>query len=730
MPDLLLELGTEEMPARAIADALDQLKAEVAQGLVAARLGAEEVRVYGTPRRLIVFAEGVPERQTDEQREVRGPAKAAAYDKDGKPTGAAIGFARKQGVDVSTLETVTVGDAEYVLARVTEIGKPSVEVLGPMLASALQKLTFPKLMRWGDQSQGGIRYVRPIRWILCLLDEEVVPLEVAGIPSGRETRGHRFLSPDSFEVGAAQDLPQMLRLAGVLIDPEERKQSIVGQANALAEEIGGRVPWDEGLLEENVYLVEWPTGLRGNFDPDYLNLPRPVLVTAMKKHQRYFPIEDSEGKLLPHFIAIRNGSDEHLDIVQEGNERVLTARFSDAAYFFRQDRESSLDDMAGQLDRLLFQEKLGTLAQKRERLQLLVGAIADSLGFDASRRQEIVRAAALCKADLVSRMVIELPALQGIMGREYALSADEPATVADAIAEHYQPRSAGDTLPSSDLGRLLAVADRIDTLVGYVGLGILPSGSSDPYGLRRAAQGVVQILALQPEMPSLIEMCVQSAQTYKQVNDEDFPLDPLCNDLRVLFDQRLNAYLDERGVRYDLIDAALSGGSLYSTRIYATVQRGEALQTLANDADFVPTTQAAARTANILRSANLPLTDPLVPGKEGIHGGNAHSVERAVSLLNQVARRVDTKLLQEPSELRLFHEASALQPEVARRAAVYDYPALYRELNGLREPVNTFFDDVMVMVEDTAIRANRLALLSFVDTLYKTLADFTKVVVA
>lgn len=316
------------------------------------------------------------------------------------------------------------------------------------------------------------------------------------------------------------------------------------------------------------------------------------------------------------------------------------------------------------------------------------------------------------------------------MGREYALTQGESADVADAIAQHYQPKSAGDSIPASPLGRLLAVADRLDTLAGYVGIGVLPTGSNDPYALRRAAQGVVQILADEPDMPPLLEMEAHAAAAYQHVNGLDFPLDPLCNDLAALFNQRLSALLEERGVRYDLVDAALSGGSIYSTLVYATVKRGETLQALSEDVNFVATTQAAARVANILRSAVGAADDAPVPGKEAIHGSAVHSVARAVSLLEQLSRRVNRQLLQEGSELRLFNEAQALLPDVARRAATYDYITLYRELDRLRGPVNAFFEDVMVMVEDANVRANRLALLSLVDTLYKTLADFTKVVVA
>jgi glycyl-tRNA synthetase beta chain len=722
MPDLILEVGTEEMPAGAIENALAQLKTSVKKGLEEARLSASTVEVYGTPRRLIVRAFGVPAQQADQQREVKGPAKSAAYDASGNPTGAAIGFAKKQGIDVQALEIVSTPQGDYVLARVNDIGKPATEVLGPLFAEAVKGLYFPKMMRWGT---GAIRFVRPVRWILCLLDTDVVPMEFGGVESGRKSRGHRFLAPDEFVVGNAGELLDKLRAAYVLTNPEERRANIRRQADALAKQAGGSIPWDEGLLDENTWLVEYPTALLGSFAEEYLSLPRPVLVTAMKKHQRFFPVEGPDGMLLPHFIAVRNGGDAHLDIVRDGDERVLTARFSDASYFYKQDQNVSLDDMAVQLDRLIFQEKLGTIAQKRERLILLVGALADSLGLSAQEKQSAIRAAALCKADLVSHMVIELPSLQGVMGREYALAAGEDAAVADAIAQHYLPRSASDSIPASRLGALLALADRLDTLVGYVGVGILPSGSSDPYGLRRAAQGVVQLLASDKDAPSLVEMQVQAANGYAQVNGLDFPLEQLRSDLSVLFNQRLTATLEEKGVRYDLIDAALSGGAPYSGVVYGTILRGQTLQYISDEAEFIPTVQAAARVANILRSQDIGPSE-----QETLQGSGNSAVERALSAFEDHMRKINLNMLEDGTERALCDAAHQRIPDVARLAAGFDYSALFGELTKLNPAVNQFFDDVMVMVEDEAVRKNRLSLLAFVDSLYKTLADFTKVVVA
>jgi len=730
MPDLLLEIGTEELPAGAIAGALRQLGDEVRARLAAVRLGPTSVNTWGTPRRLIALAGSVPIRQPDAERVVRGPSRAAAFDSEGRPTGAAIGFARKQGVPVESLEIVTSTDArgavqEHVAARVLDSGKPVVEVAGEVLADSIRALSFPKTMRWGE---GGARFARPIRWIVALLDREVVPMEAGGIRSGRESRGHRFLAPDPFEVSGADALLPLLKERFVEADPGERRRSIREQAERLAAEAGGRIPWDEGLLEENVWLVEWPTALLGVFEDAFLELPRPVLVTAMKKHQRFFPVESSSGALLPRFVAIRNGSLEHLETVREGCEWVLRARFADARYFYEHDRQVPLEQMAEQIGRLLFQEKLGTMLDKRRRLELLAAAFADPAQGEAGRTRA-VRAARLCKADLVSQMVVELPALQGIIGREYALAAGEDPAVADAIAEHYQPRSAGDALPASPLGRLLAVLDRMDTLVGYVGLGILPSGSSDPYGLRRAAQGVVQILAGEPRMPSLLELEVAAASAYHEVNGLAFPRDPLCRDLAALFDQRLEAFLEERGIRYDLVAAALSGGPILSTVVHAIVRRAEALQVLSGRDSFVVTANAAGRVARILRSAEPEGDRPPMPGKEAIHGGALRSVERAVAVLEAQARQVNRAMLREPAEVALLEAADAAVSEVARRAAACDFEGVYDALQPLRDHVDRFFDDVIVMADDPALRRARLSLLRFVDVLYKTLADFTKIAV-
>lgn len=717
MPTLAFEIGTEEMPANAVAQALDQLRERVEAGLRDVRLAPTSVEVCGTPRRLIVVAKGVPERQPDETREARGPARSVAYAPDGKPTGAAIGFAKKQGVPVEELGIVATAQGEYVCARVTDLGKPAEEVIGDVLQAAMKTLAFPKNMRWGE---GGTRFVRPIRWLLCLLDDRAVPVSFAGVDAGRLSRGHRYLAPAEFEVPHAEQLVELLSAAYVNVDAENRRAQIRRQADALASELGGSVPWDDALLDENVWLVEWPTVLRGSFDAAYLDLPRPVLVTAMKKHQRFFPVESPDGKLLPAFISVRNGGDEHLDIVRDGNERVLAARFADARHFLEQDRASSLDEMAGKLSRLVFQEKLGTMAEKRARLQSIVGELADLL-LPAERREAALRAASLCKADLTSQMVIELPALQGIVGREYARAAGEDAEVCEAIAEHYLPKSAGDAGPATRLGTLCSIADRIDTLVGYVAQGILPSGSGDPYGLRRAAHTLVQVLAEDETLPSAHWLQAAALRAYEKVNDLQFDAEKLRADLGGLLAQRTSAWLQEREVRYDLIDAALGARLPDAGDVWATGRRGLALQNLNSDAAFVPTVQAAARTSNILRSAKVAVPSGVL---------DVRGAEVVGAALEGLRAEVNAAGLAEPSERALLDAAVRIAPDVAVCAAAGEFERLYGVLAGLVEVIDKFFVDVMVMAEDAEVRRNRLALLAYVEALYRSLADFTQVVVA
>lgn len=700
MPSLLIEIGSEEMPARAIGPALAQFRDLVEERLTLARLAPESVVTCGTPRRLVALATGVPDRQPDEVREVRGPARSVAFNAEGAPTGAAIGFARKQGVAVTDLELVTTPQGEYVQARVMDAGRPAAEAAGAAIEEAVNRLSFPKLMLWGE---GAMRYVRPIRWIVAVLGDQVVPVALAGVQSGRTSRGHRYLAPADFDVVSPEAFLGQLREACVMTDPEERRALIVEQANALAAEAGGTIPWDAELLEENVQLVEWPTCVLGSFADKYMELPRPVLVTAMKKHQRFFPVQGPDGNLLPRFVAVRNGGDRALDVVRAGYERVLEARFADALYFLAQDRDTALEDMVAGLGNLIFQEKLGTVADKRDRLMLLAPGLADAAGLGEAGVSVVAEAASLCKADLVSRMVVELPSLQGIIGREYARTRGIDPDIADAIAEHYLPKSAGDSLPKTRAGWVLAVADRMDTLVGYVGLGIVPSGSSDPYGLRRAAQGIVQILAEQPGAPGLASIASVASAAYVHTGKAQFDAQPLREGLQSIFEQRMAAYLSDRGVRHDLVAAALGGGSPANQVVYDLVTRADAISRVSEREDWVSTVQAGARVANILKSA--PSVD-------------------------SVPTSVDPALFADPAEVALFAAVSRAAEDAVRCAETAAHDELFGVLAKLTPAVTAFFDAVLVMAPEPEVRANRLGLLGALDAFYRRLADFTQVVIA
>ena len=694
MANLILEVGVEEMPANAVSSALEQLKHSVARGLERCRLGDRDVKVLGTPRRLILQASAIPEQQPDQVREVKGPPVSVAFNSEGHPTSAGIGFAKKQGVDVRSLQKVTTPQGEYVVANVLDRGKPAEEALGGMLEEAVKALFFPKMMRWGDNS---IRFVRPLRWIVAMLDDTIVPMEINGVRSSNQSRGHRFLSPEPFFVDHADSLVPMLEKNGVICDPQVRMADIIRQAKQLAMESGGVALLDEELLDENNWLVEKPTALLGNFQSEFLDLPRPVLVTAMKKHQRFFPVEDSNGHLLPLFISIRNGGDKGLDIVRAGNERVLTSRFSDARYFYNQDMQENLENMVPRLSRLVFQEKLGTLFEKRARLMELTKSVAEKLNFPVSMIEYAIRAASLAKADLVSHMVVELPSLQGVIGREYAIKDDEDISVADAIYQHYLPRYAGDKLPDTPLGRLIAVCDRIDTLVGYLGLEIVPTGSSDPFGLRRAAQGVTQILIEEIDYPSLDVLTEFAVNAYKNINGLVFDKCKLSENMHALFNQRMETLLEDTGIRYDVVNAALNGGTP-SEPIGAVWKRTGVLQNLIGDSDFTSVLQTAVRTSNILKSAKM------------------------------AGAKVNSELFEEACEGELLDATHLVAAEIQEQIDGWNFQDIYVSLKKLTEPVNHFFDGVLVMSDNESVRRNRIALLKIVQDLYLHLADFTRIV--
>lgn len=694
--DFVLEIGAEEIPARFIPQAMEDLARITSEKLEGARLSPASVKTYATPRRLVVYASGVPERQGDMVREVRGPAARVAFDENGRPTKAAIGFAKSQGVDPSQLVRRATAQGEYVFAVVTGVGLPAGEVLARLVPEIISSMSFPKSMRWGDRE---FRFVRPIRWILALYGSDVVNLEFEGQTSSRTSYGHRTLGPRTVDVKSAETYVEDLRSAHVIVDPDERRRIIVDQAETLAREAGGRLAMDEELLAEIVNIVEYPTAFLGRFEEEYLKLPKEVIITPMKDHQRYFPVEAADGRLLAVFVGIRNGGRDYLDIVRDGNERVLRARLQDARFFYEEDLKRPLFTRTEELKGIVFQEKLGTVYDKVERVAALVRIVAEEMGLSRPEAEVALKAAWLAKADLVTNMVKEFPELQGIMGRHYAIASGAPEDMAEAVFEHLLPRFFGDEMPKTGAGTALAIADKLDTLAGYFGLGLVPTGSADPFALRRQALGVVTILLehdLDIDLEKLIDFAI-----------DRYPAEGVFTRSRAeakaglvdFFLQRIRGVLLDRGARYDVADAVLSAGAL---RVPSIMRRAEAVSEVAREEWFGRTVTLYGRVANIVAKA-----------------GDA-------------AFELDPDDLAEPAERELYSAYESVRPEVSKvatGASAQGYVTALRALGRLEAPIDTFFTQVMVMAEDPKVRARRLALLRATRDLFLTVADLSKVVV-
>lgn len=676
--DVLLEIGVEELPADDVSDALAQLQ-QMADALFDdLRLSHGEIKVYATPRRLVIHARDVAPRQTDIQREEKGPPANRAFDADGNPTKAALGFARGKGIDVSELRVEEIDGGEYVVATVHEAGRSVVEVLAEAFPQLISELKFGRSMRWNST---GIAFSRPIRWLVATFGSAIIPFSYAGLPSGNITRGLRPYGSLPHACADAMAYHAHLRKQGILLDYDERQRAIVQQINALAAEVGGRVPDDPGLLDEVTNLIEAPTALRGTFEESRLALPREVLVTVMRKHQRYFPVEDSDGKLMPYFITVRNGDGEHLDTVTHGNEHVLRARFSDADFFYRDDVQTPLADFLPRLGTLTFEEHLGSMLDKNHRVAGLVAGIGDLLGMDATDIAIAERAGQIAKADLGTSMVVELTSLQGTMGRIYALQSGYPQDVADAVYEHWLPRSADDALPAGHPGTLLALADRLDSLVGLFGAGLAPKSTADPYGLRRAALGVIQIVtakALDLDLVQAVNL-VAAAQPVP-VSDE------AKAQLMAFIAGRLRVWLGEQGFAPDVIAAVLAEQSTNPYRAFVGVQE---LAVWVRRDDWTGILDSFARCVRITRG-------------EGA----------------QYA--VDESLLVEPQEKALY---TAFNDAVATLRPESNVEAFLNAFVPVIPAVTDFFDHVLVNADDEAIRRNRYGLLQAVSNLQRGRAD-------
>ncbi|TRY26212.1 glycine--tRNA ligase subunit beta [Brevibacillus sp. LEMMJ03] len=686
--DLLLEIGTEEMPARFVAGAAAQLKEKVEKWLAAERIPYDAVVSYETPRRFAVHVSGLAEKQPDRNEEAKGPARKIAQDESGNWTKAAQGFARSNGVDVDQLYFKDVNGVEYVFARKSEAGKATRELL-PALADVIAGMTFPKNMRWGAYE---LKYVRPIRWLVALFGEDVIEMEIAGVKAGRVTRGHRFLGSQEVTLTQPGEYAAKLAEQHVIVDPDERRRSIVEQIRRMERENGWRIPMDEGLLDEVVHLVEYPTALYGTFDEAFLSIPREVLVTSMREHQRYFPVEDGNGHLLNHFVTVRNGDSRALDNVAKGNEKVLRARLSDARFFYEEDQKLSIESCLKRLETIVFHEELGTIGDKVRRVRDLAGRIAGRLELGEAEAACVDRIAEIAKFDLVTNMVGEFPELQGIMGEDYARKAGESEAVARGVFEHYLPRFAGDQLPQSAEGAAVSIADKLDTIVGCFSIGIVPTGSQDPYGLRRMAAGIVAILLDRGWKLPLDRLWDAALDIYAAQGVTKRDRDEVKKDLADFFALRLKNALQEEQIRYDVIDAVLSADIALVPDVLA---KAKALMAAVQADDFKLTVEQFNRAGNLAQKAE--------------------------------DDAIDEAVFTEDAERALYKAYLSVREQVE---GLDDQAAVLSTLSQLREPIQSFFDAVMVMADDQAVRRNRLALLLGISRLIGAYADFSKLVFA
>ena len=685
MSELLLEIGTEEIPAGFIPKALAAMEELAAKMLSDARLRHGKIKAMGNPRRLILHVEDLAGRQPDEARTVTGPPKRAAFDNSGKPTKAAEGFAKSQGVRVEDLNVIQTDKGEYISATVEEKGLEARAVLSEILPRFILSIPFPKSMRWADRD---IRFARPIHWILAIFGAEVVHFELDGIKSGELTRGHRFMSPGIFRVKDFDTYIHQTKDNFTIVDPEARREMVRRHVEEAAASINAKIIPDEGLLEEISFLVEYPVSVLGNFDREFLMLPKEVLVNSMREHQRYFALADLHGELMPNFITISNTRAEDMDVVRAGNERVLRARLSDARYFYEHDLKKPLSERVDDLKKVVFQIKLGTTYEKVTRVVKLAEYAADLLYKNEKITNDASRAAYLCKADLVTGMVYEFPNLQGTMGGEYARKTGENEDVSKAVAEHYMPRFSGDSVPSTPAGTCVSIADKLDTIAGIFSIGKAPTGSEDPYGLRRNAIGIIAMIYAGGFRISLKDIIRESMGL---LNVKDLAIHSAVLDF---FRQRVSVQLTSEGYAYDTVDSVLA---THFDDILDARERVMAISEFRKSEDFPAFITAFKRVANII--------------PEGFGGG------------------LDEVLLSEPAEKDLYYHYREIMGEVFGNVEARQYGDALARIAGIRPFVDRFFEDVMVMDKDVKVKNNRLALMGLLAGTFLNIADIRKIVV-
>ncbi|BAY91119.1 MULTISPECIES: glycine--tRNA ligase subunit beta [unclassified Tolypothrix] len=713
MPEFLLEVGTEELPASFLGDAIVQWRSLIPQSLSTHSLTSDAVEVYGTPRRLAVLIKGLPSRQPDREEEIKGPPAQAAF-KDGKPTPAALGFAKKQGVEIEALQVRPTDKGDFVFVNKSIAGRPVADILTELVPQWIYALEGKRLMRWGD---GDVRFSRPIRWLVALLDAEVLPIELVNaskvVKSDRISRGHRVLHPETVTISQANDYVSTLRSAFVVVDAEERTTTIQEQVKASVQTLSGATEIYPDLLAEVTNLVEYPSTVVGKFEDEFLNLPTEVITTVMVSHQRYFPVFKTENSkdLLPNFITISNGDPSKADVIAVGNERVIRARLADGQFFYKTDLAKPLESFLPQLEKVTFQEDLGSLRLKVDRIVKIAGQIANQLQLTETQRQNVHKAALLCKADLVTQMVYEFPELQGVMGEKYALASGENSEVARAIFEHYLPRGADDILPETLTGQVVGLADRLDTLVSIFGLGLIPSGSSDPFALRRAANAVVNITWSANLPINLAELLAQITSDFVTAYNKDQA--SLITSLREFFLQRIRTLLqEEKQIDYDLVNAVLGENDPeYTERTLKDLldvrDRALYLQQIRRDGTLDTIYETVNRSTRLAAQGDLD-TAQLEP-----------------------ANLVRQELFQKSSEAAFYNAIVELVPQTQAAQRSRNYELLITALSKIAPTVSTFFDgadSVLVMDSDPEIKRNRLNLLGLLRNHARVLADFGAIV--
>ncbi|MCR4962655.1 MAG: glycine--tRNA ligase subunit beta [Firmicutes bacterium] len=699
--DFLLELGLEEVPARFLPSSIQQLEDLSQKALAGAGLHYGEAHVYATPRRLALLVSDLAVKAEDVETEVKGPSVAAAYDGDGQPTKALLGFCKGHGLEPKDVRQKELSGNLYIFATKKTLGKDTAEMLPDLIYGLINKLYFPKPMRWGYEK---MRFVRPIRWLVALFGNQIVPVKLAGVQAGNVSRGHRLLGSDHIVIEEPAQYLDKLAENYVICDQERRYTMIQEQIAEVARSLDGEAAENPELLEEVVYLVEYPTALSGGFDEKYLSIPEELIITPMREHQRYFPVYKRDGSLAPKFITVRNGDGRYLDVVAAGNEKVLRARLADAEFFYTEDLKDNMEDRVEGLRNVVFHEKLGSMREKVARIGKLALYLGERLDFTPEEMKQTGRVAYLAKSDLGSRVVYEFPELQGIIGEDYALAAGEEDVVAQAIREHYLPRFAGDDLPESKPGIAVALADKMDSLAGFFAVGMIPTGSQDPYALRRAATGCAQIilkkglhLDLQEIMQYALHLFKQDVPELASAQDEE-----ITGALLGFFKQRLDNIMDEEGLSYDIVNAV---SALPDTDLYTILRKANALYHHRQGQGFASLLAGFTRAANLLRSAR----------EKGYIG-------------EEQVLQVREDLFRDDSEKDLWREQKRVAEKVHAALAKADYESALDAVGGLTDAINRFFDAVMVMDKEEAVRDNRLALLSQITALTKDIGDLSKIV--